>query len=149
MRAVLLSGGSHFPGPVVVDGVTSLGEAGYDVTYVCWSGPSQALVDAVSSVVVLGPVPPGGEGQRAPFPPRSQVQRRVRQARTVLRRQPTRLWSAVRRRPDVRDAVGSADLLVAVDAQAILACWRLARAHPRIEAVYGIAAALTLFASRH
>ena len=142
MKAVLLSGGPHFPGPVVVDGVTALVKAGYDVTYVSWSGPSQALVDAVSSVVVLGRVPAGGEGQRAPVPPRSQLQRRVRQARTVLRRQPSRMWSAVRRRRDVRDAVDSADLLVAVDSQAILACWRLAREHPQVEAVYGIAAAL-------
>jgi hypothetical protein len=148
VKALVVAGGLVFGGSAVVDGVRSLREAGYDVTYVSWAGPSQALVDAVTSVVVLGPVPAGGEGQRPGPKPRSQVQRRLGQARTVLARQPSRLWSSIRRDPDVRAAAAAADLLVAVDLQALKAVWHLARQNPRPDAVLGLPAALVSASGR-
>lgn len=148
MKALVVAGGLVFGGSSVVDGVRSLRQAGYDVTYVSWAGPSQALVDAATSVVVLGPVPAGGEGQRPGPRPRSQLKRRLGQVRTVLARQPTRVWSLVRREPAVRAEAAAADLLVAADLQALKAVWHLARANPRPDAVVGLPAALVSAAAR-
>lgn len=147
MRAVLVSGGTHFPGASVVEGVRSLAALGYSVTSVSWAGPSQALADEAAEVIVLGPVPVGGEGQGAPPPARSTLERRMRQVRTVARRQPTRAATAVRRSEQAQHAAATADLLIAVDAQALYATWQLAKAHPHPRAVYGLAAALTIVAS--
>jgi hypothetical protein len=147
MRALLVSGGTHFPGATVVDGVRSLAALGYPVTYVSWAGPSQALADEAADVIVLGPVPVGGEGQGALLPARSTLERRMRQLRTVARRQPSRVATAVRRSERAQQAAAGADLLVAVDAQALYATWQLAQAHPHPRSVYGLAAALTIVAS--
>lgn len=140
MKVMLVSGAPHFAGPVLVAGVERIAR-GHAVSYVSWAAPSQALVEAVAAVLVLGGASAGAEGTRAPEPPRSQLERRFRQARTLVRRVPSRLWSAMRRDEQVRNLAASADLIVAVDPQATLAVWHLAREFPRPRAVLTLGAA--------
>jgi hypothetical protein len=146
MKIMLLSGAPHFAGAVLVEGAAALIADGHDVSYVSWAAPSQALADAVATIIVLGPVPAGGEGQRPPAPPRSQVDRRLRQVRTLLRRHPSRLWSAARRDADVQRLASGADALVAVDPHATLAVWQLARRYPQPQAISSLGAAASTLA---
>jgi hypothetical protein len=113
----------------------------HDVSYISWAAPSQALVEAVGAVIVVGGASSGPEGTRAPEPPRSQLERRLRQARTLARRNPSRLWAAIRRDEQAQSLAASAEMIVAVDPQAILAVWHLARRYPRPSALLTLGAA--------
>ncbi|MEO3744483.1 glycosyltransferase family 1 protein [Plantactinospora sp. B5E13] len=69
--------------------------------------------------------------------------------RPVLRAEPTRrMWLNVRSDPWLRRRAQEADILVALDWQAVYLVWRLAQRHPEPDAVYGLAPSLTAVEKR-
>jgi hypothetical protein len=145
MRAVLLSGAPYVGGAVLVEGVEALRSAGRDVVLVSWVAPPVALAAACTATVVLGPttVPAAAA---APAPPQGRVRRRVAQLGALAHRRSGRFAAAVRRDSRAQESASRADLLVAVDREAILATWRLARGRAAVTALFGLTAAVTAMA---
>jgi hypothetical protein len=67
-------------------------------------------------------------------------------ARSV--RSPAKTWYAVKHDPWVRARIAEADVIVALDAHAIYAVWRVARRFPDTDAVFGIDAAVRAVLAR-
>jgi hypothetical protein len=165
VRIVLLSGGNVLRSDAVASFATELGDSAV-VDLVTWSPPTDKVRLACGEVVVLGPretppapVEPAPKGQPpAPLtglsPARVAAAVRWRRRRlkrafrsrlgrtwSLLGRDRARTWRRVRRRPEAMALLDRADLVVALDGQAIRAAWTLARRRPGLAAVWGLQSA--------
>lgn len=139
MRAVLLSGGRRLGGAGLVQDIGALATGERDVVLVSRTTPAAAVAEACSETVVLGPAT-AGEGPPPP-PQRGLMRRRLQQLGELTHRRSGRFAAAVRGDRHVQELAAGADLLVAVDREAILACWQLARRRRDVPAFFGLSAA--------
>lgn len=65
---------------------------------------------------------------------------RAKATAPVRRLYPLRAWRRVRRDAQVLAWARAADVIVAVDSQAVLAAWKLAKTLPSVEVIYGLSA---------
>lgn len=123
---------------------------------VVW-GRQQVLPDSPPQTTFTGPVDAtdssASDAETGPHdaatPPSRRPSRRVqhyqKQSLRVLNRlkrvgQSGRTWRHVRRDPQLLARSAQADVIVAVDTQAVLAAWKLARRHAVPNVVYGLSA---------
>lgn len=165
MRVVLVSGGNRlYPDDVVAFAkeVAAEDEGSGTVDLVTWAAPTRAVRAGCRQVIVLGPVAEASEGggpTPAPEPPtglsparvRAAVGWRARKAKrflgskvrrsySLLGRDRAKAWKRVRRDPAAMDLLRDAELVVALDAQAIRVGWEIARKQPETLSVWGLAA---------
>lgn len=57
-------------------------------------------------------------------------------------------WRAIQKREDAMSALRSADVLLAVDLAAVRTAWKTRQNNPSVEAYYGLASTLKVFATR-
>lgn len=111
--------------------------------------PEQPDAQAVEATTAQAKAKPRGFGRerlRAALRWRLlRYRKRLRPYRRLLsralrkaKRHPQRTWRALRRDDSVQRMVRDADVLIAMDSQAILAAWKLSRRMPRAEVVYGL-----------
>jgi hypothetical protein len=164
VRIVVVSGGNKLPSESVVSFVHELGDSAA-VSVVTWAPPTDRMRRVCAEVVVLGPLdqPPPAVPSPEPEPTEPMTgasparisaalrwrRRRLRRfARywagrgwTLFGRDRAKAWRRVRHSPRAIELVDGADLVVALDTQAIRAVWTIARRRPGVAAVWGLPAA--------
>jgi hypothetical protein len=160
VKVVLLSGADRLAGQPVVDVVDELSGLGVEVRLGLWAAPSRDLRRAVPDLVAWGPAGAAATAALAttaagttdavdasadvedeaapPAGPRPLRRRVVGRLRRVG--QPARTWRRLRRDGTLLAAAGAADVLIALDAPAVLAAWKVGRRNPGPEVVYGLSA---------
>ncbi|RKS71479.1 hypothetical protein CLV35_3277 [Motilibacter peucedani] len=157
LRALLVLGGPRLVRGPLLEAVERLGNAGWRVDVVCWRGLDDELRETVAltggEVVLPGALAPAAAPGRTRLPQGRMVrglQRRWdRLARAAAARVPPSLGYArlVRGDLDARRLCDACDVAVAVDRDAALAVWLLARRRPDLTALSGVAALPRLLSS--
>lgn len=142
---VLVSLSRRGPGEALIAGVSALRERGHRVVLLSRRSPAPDLAAAIDETHLV----PGGRLTRLPtqMPARltNRAPRPVGRALRLLRADADRLPAAVRlhRDPELAATLSEADVVVALDAEAIPAAWWAARRRPDLLALTGLPAALT------
>jgi hypothetical protein len=165
VRIVVVSGGNTLPSESVVSFVSDLDQPA-PVDVITWGPPSAKLRRVCDRMVVLGPLRspaepvPAGRDQVPSVPltgltparikaavlwRRRRAKRfarsKVARARSMLGRDRARTWRRIRRSAPAMQLLAEADLVVALDSQAIRAGWAMSRRQPAVAAVLGLASA--------
>jgi hypothetical protein len=164
---LLLSGAGQLASQPVLEVVHELAERQVEVHLATWAAPTSSLLAAVSSAVVWGPVDVvpdtaaadefTGPADPADFTATTDVEVRPSRVPARLRpyqRQATRVldrlrrvghagraWRRVRADDRLVTLAGTSDVIVAIETQAVLSAWHLARRFPQPEVIYGLSAA--------